>query len=141
MLALVSIVLVLVLLTGCGAARSDPSGQGEDDYSRFTARELCAEWHATGGQALKDELERRDVLSDREWSAAEQGELFKGMSESGLFCSRGRPGPHGDVQETHSERAVGGRLIYGNRYEYRDCEGCPATYVYVENGEIIVIRD
>lgn len=101
------------------AAINAKAGEMTDD-------QLCAALHDDGYPSLRDELRRRDVLSQSEWSLVNQHQLAIGMSETALLCSLGRTSVNRTIVGDHTRK----------QYVYRQ-----RLYVYVEDGKVTGIQD
>lgn len=123
-------VLVLALTLG-GCAITVPP----DRAKAMSSEQLCdlykfnTRFGPEKGQALKEELLKRQVISTDDWDAISSGTLRTGMSRLALFCLLGDPYSrlHGKINTT----VVGNKKSEQFVYE-RPSNGF--IYVYVTDG-------
>ncbi len=86
-----SLVLIAALaLSACGlsAAMEPPLLQQQSD------RKLCKAYYFTSGaraEEIKDEIVRRGLISEAQWTDVAQGALATGAGECALFAALGEP--------------------------------------------------
>ena len=86
-----------------------------------------------GGAPYKQEIIRRNLLTQEEWALVAEGKISRGMSQCAMYVSWGTP---------HREnRSVGDwgvhiQHVYGEGGKYRS-----VSYVYTENGKVSSWQD
>ena len=92
---------------------------------------LCNAYNHNKNSNVRNELERRGLLSDTEWDLIDTNYIQVGMSELALICLRGGiiPGVNGTVNVTSGSWGIHKQYVYESALGGR-------SYVYVENGKV-----
>lgn len=83
---------IILGASGCAGSVSQLSGADAGDLQRAELFDLCFTYVVWQRQhsGIREELQRREVFSTKEWKAIDAQRIFLGMSESALLCSWGR---------------------------------------------------
>lgn len=81
--------------------------------------------------AIRNELERRQILTKDEWYHVDSGRLDFGLSRCGMLAVKG--GPYA-VNNIHTKEGVRTQYVFINQYGKRN-------YVYTNNGQISSWQD
>jgi hypothetical protein len=132
--------LALAALTaGC----ANVSNMSQSELRGYSTAQLCSTyggvhgggWTNTRPPNVRQAIQRKGDITDREWSAINRRSVFVGMSEAALLCSWGTPNFYGGVNQTRTANTL------SKQYVYRGCSGCRADYVYIENGKVRAIQN
>lgn len=89
--ALLSICLLLgAMLAGC-ADPAELSALGEDEIRTVRSDELCEAYHYGGADNVRNEINRRQLISEARWNRVDANKLTTGMSECAVLASLGSP--------------------------------------------------
>lgn len=121
-----AVALLTGLLAGCATTQdiaSQPDMEVCRSYGVFRTGILLAT-----APAYRDEMIRRQLLSDEEWMLVERKELRIGMSQCAMYASWGRPD-----RENRSVGSYGVHIqhIFNTGYRY-----IRPTYIYTQNGKV-----
>ena len=128
-----ALVGIAVTVAGCAMVTGGDAGTLPD-------LALCAQHGAThrvpafsgGAKAYREELVRRNLLSEKEWRAIDQRGIFIGMSLCAMYAEFGRP-----YRENRTVTANGERI----QHVYREIGASHAAYIYTTNGTVTAWQD
>lgn len=123
---------LVFFISSCAGSPARIALLPKDEIKKVSSFDLCNAYAFNGHSSveIKDELVSRGEINYLDWSDIDNGRIRVGMSELGLICSMGKPGPFGGVNRSFSQ---GGE---GVQYFYRSNTRGKTTQVFVANGII-----
>lgn len=128
-----SVVLGLALaLCGCTISVSPDQAKALPSENLCSLHAYNSKFGPDKAQATKEELLRRQVISNDDWNAISARSLRVGMSRLALICVMGNPysAMHGKINTT----VTGG--LKSEQFVYYPSPSSGPVYVYVKNGEV-----
>ncbi|HAF00409.1 MAG TPA: hypothetical protein DCG63_03855 [Methylophilaceae bacterium] len=130
----VSIVIMMLFMAGCTTMTPEKFALKTDDEVCRASGYLR---NILGGKKLAEpwmrELEKRNLLTEREIAAVNNKEIFIGMTECALYASWGSPKR---TNRSVSHDGINIQNIYGDYSKYSK-----PTYVYTRNGVVTSWQD
>jgi hypothetical protein len=107
-------------------AAAKREAQFNQTVGQLSKEDLCRSYHGYKYDAAREELIRRNSLTQAEWELVNHKQVRVGMSELALVCAMGPA----EVNRTVTAAGTRKQYVYSR-----------GTYVYVENGVVVGFQD
>ena len=121
---------VVVLLAACAGVGGSSVQIPDEDIPAASDRDLCLAFKHRPSEALRAELQQRDVFSRFEWSMIDESQVQTGMGDLAVLCSWGAP-----ERVEVLEQDAGGEPV-AEVWAYNTCAICNEFRVYLRNGGV-----
>ena len=123
--------LFVLTLAACAGSPMRVASMSSEELQTQTDWVLCNALANNKDKEVRDELIRRNALSDAEWKMVDGNYLQIGMSELALMCVKGQiiPGVNGSINRSTGSYGVKKQIVYESAFGTR-------MYIYVENGKV-----
>ena len=127
---LITILVVLIVLSNCAGAPARVNSMSTEELAIQSDFALCNAYNFRQKDNVRNELKKRNVLSDFDWRLIDTESLGIGMSELALICTKGGVIPgFGTVNVTTTSYGVNKQYVYEDAFGNRQ-------YIYIENGKV-----
>jgi hypothetical protein len=125
-----TLIVMVGLLAGCAGMGGSAVQLTDEEIPSASSRDLCLAWKHRPSDALRAELQQRDLFSRFEWTMIEGSQIQSGMSELAVLCSWGEP-----ERVVVRESSPDGDPV-ALEWAYNTCPVCNEFRVYLRDGEV-----
>ena len=126
----ITILVFLIVLSSCAGSPVRVNSMSAEELAIQPDYTLCNAYNFSKKDNVRNELKKRNVLSDFDWRLIDAESLGIGMSELALICTKGGVMPgYGTINTTTTSNGVNKQYVYEDAFGNRQ-------YTYVENGKV-----
>lgn len=127
---LITILAALIILSNCAGSPVRVNSMSAEELATQSSFTLCNAYNQGKKDNVRNELKKRNALSDSDWRLIDAESLGIGMSELALICTKGGVIPgYGSINVTTTPYGVNKQYVYEDAFGNRQ-------YIYVENGKV-----